>query len=212
MKRTRTVLVLSAVAVLAAGGFVITSTPQSGPTEQERRATDGAVIDALLPINDDGIVLGRIAAERATRAKVRSSALRAVEELKLENDVMRSIHKRLFGQPAYFANGGSTVHGGISFTEAGSRADPAMLQSAKPFDREFLDMMIAVQLRAAALAHTQVARGDNEDLKRLSADVARRADARAARLNQWRKAWYGTVSPSMSSGEPSGSMAGMSMP
>ena len=212
MHRTRAAIVLSVIAVVAAAGVVITSAPQSGPTKQERRATDGAVIDALLLLNDDGIVLGRIAAKRATRAKLRSSALSAVDELKLENDVMRSIHKRLFGQPAYFPGGGSTIHGGISLTESGSREDPAMLHSAKPFDRQFIDMMIAVQRRTAALARTQVARGDNADLKRLAADIARRADARAARLNAWRKAWYGAGSPSMRGGGDGGSMPVMTMP
>lgn len=212
MDRARAVVVLSTVTALAVAGFVIASSPESGPTPQERRATDGAVIDALLPVNDDGIAIARIAAQRATRARLRSTALGTAQELALENDLMRSIHKRLFGRPASLSGGGMPIHGGISFDPAAEPMDPAMLRAAKPFDREFIDMMIAVQRRASALARTQVASGDNGDLKQLAGDIARRSDARAARLDAWRRAWYGGASPAMAEAAGDGSMAGMRMP
>ena len=210
MHPTRTALgVLSVVIAIGAVGFVVTSTFSSGPTGQERQATDGAVIDALLPLNDDGIAVARIASTGATHAKVRAAALEVTHDLKLQNTLLRSIHSRVFGQPAYSHAGGSTNHGAISFTDGRARMDPTMLARARPFDREFLDMMITLQQRAGALARAQVAGGGNAELKRLSADLARRADVRSALLGVWRERWYGSSSPSSGRG---GTMAGMSMP
>ena len=146
---------------------------------------------------------------RAAHAKLRRAALVAEQELKLQNELMGSIHTRLFGQPAYLPGGGSPIHGGISFTDGAPPMDPGMLRSAKPLDREFLDMMIAVERRAGALARSEVARGSSADLMAFAADIAHRADVRAARFNDWRRVWYGAASPAMSSADP---MAGMSMP
>ena len=206
------IALVTAVALIGAVTLMIASTPKAGPTREERQATDGAVIDALLLLNDGGIALARVASRRAAHAKLRQTAAGTEQDLKLQNELMGSIHKRLFGQPAYLAGGGSTVHGGITFSDSVPALDLGTLRTARPLDRELIDLMIDVERRAGAIARAQVRGGSDADLKRFAAGLANRADARAMRFNAWRRAWYGAGSPAMRDAGSGGSMSGMTMP
>jgi len=71
-----------------------------------------------------------------------------------------------------------------------------LLGSAKPFDRAFIDMMIPHHQGAVRMAHAELAKAKNPQLRTLAQRTVKAQDREIREMNQWRAQWYGAVSPS----------------
>jgi uncharacterized protein (DUF305 family) len=84
---------------------------------------------------------------------------------------------------------------GMAEHEMGRDTDAAMLRDAKPFDREFIDMMIPHHQGAIRMAHVELDKGENAELKRLAEAIVDAQSKEIDDMNTWRVEWYGALSP-----------------
>jgi uncharacterized protein (DUF305 family) len=69
------------------------------------------------------------------------------------------------------------------------------LGTARPFDRAFIDMMIPHHQGAVRMAHAELAKGKNPQLRALAQRIVKAQDREIREMNQWRTQWYGAASP-----------------
>jgi len=92
-------------------------------------------------------------------------------------------------------------HMGMSDAEMGMDHDMSMLESAREFDRAFIDMMIPHHEGAVRMARKQLADGEHPTLRKLAEDIIAAQNREIAQMRGWRKQWYGS-----SKTDPGGSM------
>jgi uncharacterized protein (DUF305 family) len=73
--------------------------------------------------------------------------------------------------------------------------DASMLEDAKPFDREFIDMMIPHHQGAIRMARVELEKGENRELKELAESIIDAQAKEIDEMNTWRVEWFGAVSP-----------------
>ena len=70
--------------------------------------------------------------------------------------------------------------------------DMATLESAKEFDREFIDMMTEHHTGAIAMAKAELAKGENRELKSLARKIISAQEKEIKEMASWRADWYGS--------------------
>jgi len=65
------------------------------------------------------------------------------------------------------------------------------LQTASPFDREFIDMMVPHHQGAIVMAQLELAKGTNATTKRLARSIIGAQQREIREMNAWRTKWYG---------------------
>jgi uncharacterized protein (DUF305 family) len=75
-----------------------------------------------------------------------------------------------------------------------------MLRDAKPFDREFIDMMIPHHEGAVTMAKEELEKGDNPTLRKLAEDIIAAQNREIAQMREWREKWYGARADEMGRG------------
>ena len=180
--RTRTslpaLLMLSAVAlVLAACG---------DDDEGSDEATDAAFVAEMIPHHESAIEMAEIAQDRAEHPEIEQLADDIIATQSEEIDQLTAISERL-GEA-----GGSL---GFSEHEMGMSMDTSMLESAKPFDREFIDMMVPHHQSAILMAREELANGTDEESMTLAEEIIAAQSSEIDQMNEWRTDWYGAPSP-----------------
>jgi uncharacterized protein (DUF305 family) len=84
-------------------------------------------------------------------------------------------------------------HMGMSDEEMGMDMDMSALESARPFDRAFLDAMIPHHQGAIAMSRRLLAEGESRALRDLARDIVAAQSREIAQMRAWRKAWYGAA-------------------
>jgi uncharacterized protein (DUF305 family) len=82
----------------------------------------------------------------------------------------------------------------------GTDMHAGMLRDAKPFDREFIDMMVPHHQGAIRMAWVELARGQDADAQKIAQAIIDGQAKEIDELNAWRTDWYG--SPSKAGGVP----------
>src|SRR3989344_4995108 len=106
---------------------------------------DQHFIEQMIPHHDDAITMANVALQKAEHREIKDLSQNIIKAQTEENDMMKEWYKSWFGGtvPDIFANtghgmGSGIMHGGMM----GSSSDLANLESAKPFDKEFIEQMI----------------------------------------------------------------------
>jgi uncharacterized protein (DUF305 family) len=185
-----------ALVVAACGG---TSGSSSG--DAAGNGTDVAFIDGMTPHHQSAIDMARIAQQRATTGYVSSLAGDIVQAQSAEIAAMRKIKSQLSG----VAKGDL----GMSMEDMGMSMDDAMLKTAKPFDRAFVDMMIPHHQGAIRMARIELANGKNPQLRKIANAVVAAQSREIKSMNEFRKETYGAPSPA--GGVPKPGTSGASM-
>ncbi|HEU5063754.1 MAG TPA: DUF305 domain-containing protein [Solirubrobacterales bacterium] len=158
----------------------------------DAKETDGAFIVAMVPHHESAIEMAEIAAEEGEHPQVKELARRIVATQAAEIDELERIHRRLFGQPI-----GQASHGtlGMPARAMGMGMDASELMGAKPFDREFIDMMVPHHQGAIRMARVELARGEDPELMRIAKAIIDAQAGEIEEMNRWRSAWHGKPSP-----------------
>lgn len=186
-RRTIAAAVLAVVAASAAILLII------GGGDESATETDGAFVAEMAPHHESAIAMAEIAQERAEHPEIESLADEIIASQSSELETLNAIHERLYGTPV-----GEMQHGsmGLSDEQMGVHMDSSSLEDAKPFDREFIDMMIPHHQGAIVMARTELAEGEDAETKALATEIIDVQASEIEQMNQWREEWYGQPSPS----------------
>jgi uncharacterized protein (DUF305 family) len=179
-----------ALVVVAVGIVVAVASVDDG--SEEARQTDGAFISGMIPHHEGAVEMAEIALAHARHPEIEELAREIITAQNDEIEELESIHERLFGEPV-----GALDHGtlGMSDAEMGMHGDAMMLADARPFDREFIDMMIPHHQGAIRMARVQLEAGEDPELRRLSEAIIVAQSHEIEQMNSWREEWYGEPSP-----------------
>lgn len=184
-----TVLVGALLTLLALGGLAACGDDDSGDDAVQ---TDGAFIAGMTAHHEAAVEMAQIAEDRAEHAEIRRLAADITEAQTAEIDHMGEIHQQLFDQPLSEADHGTM---GMSAHEMGMDMDMMGLEDAEPFDRAFIDAMIAHHQGAIRMARVELEQGSDPQLHDLCNAIIEAQSHEIEQMNEWRKRWYGASSP-----------------
>jgi uncharacterized protein (DUF305 family) len=177
--------VCASIVVAACGG-------EDDSDEGSATETDGAFITEMVPHHEAAIEMADVALNEGEHPETRQLAQSIIDSQSDEISRLEAAHERLFDAPAGGADHGSL---GLSEADSGMSHDASGLQGAKPFDREFIDMMIPHHQGAILMARIQLERGEDPELKELAQEIIDAQSEEIEEMNAWREEWYGATSP-----------------
>jgi uncharacterized protein (DUF305 family) len=176
---------LLAVAILAA--LALAACGDDSSENGAGNAVDVAFIQGMTPHHESAIAMAKIARKRGQSEYVKQLADDIVDSQSGEIRVMEAIGHDLEGVKA--------ADLGMSQKDMGMGMDDSMLETADPFDREFIDMMIPHHQGAIRMARMELAEGKSAALKNVAEDIVAAQAKEIRAMNEHRKAEFGSVSP-----------------
>ena len=183
MRRPLVLLALIGGAVLALAGC-------GSGSDTENIAGNGAdlaFIDAMVPHHEMAIDMAKAAKERGEHPEIKKLAGEIAEaqqveitQLNLIRDDLSTLKKTSLGVPSHLT---------------GMDMSMITLSKAKPFDREFIDMMVPHHQGAIRMARAELKRGKSPALEKIAKDIVDAQSREINEMNAWRKSWYGKPSP-----------------
>lgn len=180
---------LAALATSACGGDE-PSTQTSQAANATGNGVDRAFIAEMVPHHRSAVAMAKVASERAQRPEIKQLAKDIVASQNAEITTMARIDKGL-------AAGGVKPGGlGMAMHEMkGADMDAEMLRDARPFEREFIDMMVPHHQDAIKMARVEIDKGQSGELKQVAKDIVAAQAKEIREMNGWRTDWYGNPSP-----------------
>jgi uncharacterized protein (DUF305 family) len=168
--RTALTTLLSAGAFAVAGCGGDDETPQAG-AKATGNGVDRAFAAAMIPHHESAVQMAAVARKRGESAFVKD----------LADDITRTQTEEiatLKREEAQLAEAG-VEKGSIDGHGHGGGEDSGMLESARPFDKAFVDMMVPHHQDAVQMARAEIAKGADPELKSLARRSSRRRSARS---------------------------------
>ena len=150
---------------------------------------DRAFATAMIPHHRSAVDMAKVAQERSNRTEIQELADDIVTAQNAEIDQLTALNQHLEDAGVEAAELGVAEH------ETGMNDDPSMLEAAKPFDREFIDMMIPHHQGAIRMARVELDKGENAELKQLAEAIVDAQAKEIDEMNTWRVEWFGRMSP-----------------
>ncbi len=161
-------------------------------TMSQQEQMDKMFIEQMIPHHDDAIAMARIAQEKATRPEIKQLAGDIVSSQSAEIEQMRGWYKDWFGSDVSSTNHMAMNHGGGMMPGSMmSETDLARLNSATPFEQEFIRQMIPHHQMAVMMAEMLKTTTDRSEMKKLAEDIINAQTAEIQKMRDWDKAWYG---------------------
>jgi uncharacterized protein (DUF305 family) len=183
----KTALLLTAVAIASA--FVVACGDGEATSGAAGNDTDRAFVAEMIPHHRSAVEMAEIAKTRGQHAEIKQLADGIVATQNAEIERMQRYDRQL--EDAAVKVGDL----GMAEQDMGGHMDAAMLRDAKPFDRDFIDTMIPHHQGAIRMAHVELDKGANAELKRLAQDIVDAQSKEIDDMNMRRVDWYGALSP-----------------
>ncbi|MDQ8045485.1 MAG: DUF305 domain-containing protein [Solirubrobacteraceae bacterium] len=158
---------------------------------------DAAFVREMIPHHELAIEMASYVRKRSSHAEVKALAQRISTTQRDEVTELKAAAKRLHvtlpagdGMPSAAQMRVDSATLGIPSVGMGMSMDPAMLKSARPFDKAFLTDMIPHHQGAITMARAEVVRGGDQELKTLAGGIAATQNAEIIQMAKWRLAWY----------------------
>ncbi len=180
---------LAGVLLATALTFVVAAcgSDSSSSGSDAGNGTDVAFIDEMTPHHQSAIDMTKIADRRGKSGFVKRLATGIDKAQSSEIATMRNIRSRLSGV--------QKTELGMSMGDMGMNMDDAMLNTATPFDRAFVDMMIPHHQGAIRMARVELANGKNGQLRTLATSIVAAQSREISAMNDFRTRTYGAPSP-----------------
>ncbi|MEP0916253.1 DUF305 domain-containing protein [Leptolyngbya sp. DQ-M1] len=171
---------------------------RSTPTPLELRRhgqADQHFIVMMIPHHEDAVEMSKLALQRATHPELKTLASTIQTTQTREIEQMRTWYKQWYGTevPAWQSgvhNSGMRHQGMMRM-----RSDLAALQSAKDFDRAFLEEMIPHHQMAVMMAQMLLSNPQHPELRDLATSVIKTQTDDINQMQQWYQSWYPTDAP-----------------
>ena len=177
------VLAAAAVAIGACGD----DEEESG-SSATANGVDRAFVAEMVPHHESAVEMAKVAEEKAQHGEVKKLADAIVETQNAEIETMNALAAQMD------KDGVEKGDLGMKMNEM-DMSDMSMLENAKPFDREFIDMMIPHHQDAILMARMELEEGKSADAKKLAEAIIDAQSKEIDEMNDWRADWYGEMSP-----------------
>ena len=187
---------LAIVATLAAALALVACSDDSDAattTGGQGNATERAFLSAMVPHHEAAVKMAELAQRRGGSNFVRDLADAIVEDQRAEIAQMGDIHRRLFGT-ALVPDAMAHEELGLTAEEPGTgHMEDAMqmLATADPFDRAFIDEMVAHHLGAIAMAEAALEGAEDPEVRDLAESIISAQRDEVERMSAFRKEEYG---------------------
>lgn len=178
MTKRKTLAALAAAGALAVAGCGEDESSGSSDSAGGGNGADRAFVAAMIPHHEDAVEMAKIAQQRGESTFVEQLAgdiaaaqTEEISTLRREDEALENagVKKGSLGVPEH---------------AMGMDRDPAELESAEPFDRAFLEMMIPHHVGAIEMAKAELAKGQDPELKALAQRIV---DAQEREIDQMRE-------------------------
>ena len=176
-------LVATAVAIGACGGDDEESASTAGAN-----GTDRAFVAEMVPHHESAVEMAKVAQEKAQHDEVKRLADAIIQTQNAEIETMNALDAQMEN------DGVEKGDLGMKMNEM-DMSDMSMLENAKPFDREFIDMMIPHHQDAIVMARMELEQGKSADAMKLAEAIIDAQTKEIDEMNMWRVDWYGKLSP-----------------
>ena len=190
MSRTKILSIAGAAVVI---GLILVLAIRSGDDSASAQEVDGAFLTQMVPHHEGAIEMAEIAMERAQHPEITQLANEIVRTQTSEIQRLNEIHESVFNTSISGSDQGDL---GMDQSMMGMDMDMDALETARPFDREFIDQMIPHHQGAIRMARVQLRYGEDQETKDLATQIVDAQAREIEQMNAWRKAWYGETSPS----------------
>jgi len=190
MSRTKIISIAGAAVVI---GLILVLAIRSGDESASPQNVDGAFLTQMVPHHEGAIEMAEIAKERAQHPEIVQLANEIVRTQTSEIQRLNEIHESVFNTSVSGSDQGDL---GMDQSMMGMDMDMDALETARPFDREFIDQMIPHHQGAIRMARVQLRYGEDQETKDLATQIVDAQAREIEQMNAWRKAWYGETSPS----------------
>jgi len=179
---------LAALATSACGGDERSA--QTSQAKATGNGVDRAFVADMVPHHKSAVEMAKVASERAERPEIQQLAKDIVASQNAEITTMARIDEGLA------AGGVKPGELGMAMHEMQSAdMDAGMLRDARPFEREFIDMMVPHHQDAIKMARVELDKGQSGELKQVAKDIVAAQAKEIREMNGWRTDWYGKPSP-----------------
>ena len=151
--------------------------------------TDRAFAAEMIPHHRSAVEMAEIAQKRGVHKEIKDLAAAIISTQNAEIEQLQGFEQRLEKAGVKPGDLGMAEH------EMGTDTDAAMLADAKPFDREFIDMMIPHHQGAIRMAHVELEKGESPGLVHLAEAIVDGQSNEIDEMNTWRVDWFGKQSP-----------------
>ena len=165
--------------------------------------TDAAFIADMSAHHEGAIDMAELAQAKADHAEIRTLADDIISAQKGEIATMKAIGDDMHSMGMH--DGGDM---GMSQHEMGMDMHMDALESAKPFDKAFIDAMVPHHQGAIAMAKAELAKGNQPALRDMAEKIISAQTKEIDQMKQWRETWYGSAKVPMDMGDD-GSMGDM---
>ena len=184
---TRSFLALLAVLALAlVSGCGDDDEAESGAAGN---GVDRAFVAEMVPHHESAVQMATIAQKRGGHDEIKTLAGDIIESQNAEIQTMNGLARQF--DEAGIEKGSL----GVPMHEMGMDMDSAMLETAKPFDRAFIDMMIPHHQGAIRMARAELAKGVSPEANKLAEAIIDAQTKEIDEMNTWRVDWFGGLSP-----------------
>lgn len=155
-------------------------------------AMDRHFIEQMIPHHDDAILMAEIALMRAEHPEIKELAQNIKSTQTEENKKMRELYTSwtggdVLGNAHTMGMGrGMMMHGGMM----GDETDITKLESAKPFDKEFIEQMIPHHQMAIMMATMMLQGTEREEMKTLAQAIIDAQSKEIDQMRSWYRSWY----------------------
>lgn len=192
----------------------------SGSSGSAKTATaaDRAFVAEMIPHHKLAVQMAQMAQRQGTHPNIKTLASSITATQNREISQMSAVAAQIGAKVDDQAASGQMHTGammsanaqtlGISMDKMGMSMDMSKLARARPFDREFIDMMTPHHQGAITMAKAELAKGTDPKLKTLAQSIISDQTREIGQMSSWRIKWYGApVPPGAAAG--AGAMQGM---
>ncbi len=187
------------IAALAAGCGSSSSTNSAAAN-----ATDRAFVQQMIPHHEMAVQMAQSAQHHGQHAQLKTLAASIITAQDREIAQMKPLASQISVTPDQMPMGGSMTGGhmmgdaqalGMSMNQMGMSMNMSSLDTAKPFDRAFVDMMIPHHQGAIRMARAELAMGSEPQLRTIAKGIITAQTNEIIEMNSWRAKWFGAPSP-----------------
>jgi uncharacterized protein (DUF305 family) len=174
------------------------STPSNGAATVGTAGTpdsvDKAFVREMIPHHEMAVDMAKLVPQHAEHAELKTFAKKVIKRQSKEIRQLDAAAKRLSVTPDDAMSNTNLEADAKTMAldpkRLGMSMDSMNLASAKPFDKEFLQLMLEHHSGAILMAQAEVASGQDARLKSIASSIVTDQSAELVDLSSWQTSWY----------------------